>query len=105
MISLEDIYEALKPYYTDERVHEYLRRVENNRIEYLFADLALDRTEDTVAVTIDILDNGIEHCLLVKSLVSKQTLRPLFNLKPPVVFSPDGKAVLYIQRSAEGGWI
>ena len=39
-------------------------------MDYLFADLSFDKSENIVAVTIDILDNGIEHCLLVKSLQS-----------------------------------
>ena len=52
------------------------------------------------------MDNGIEHCLLVKSLVSgNKKLRPIFNMKPPVIFSGDGKSIFYIQRSTEGGWI
>ena len=80
--------------------------MENNRVEYLFTALSFDQNEDTVAVTIDILDDGIEHCLLVKSLVSQnKVLRPIFNLKPEVVFSSDGRYIFYIQRSLEGGWI
>ncbi len=75
-------------------------------MEYLFTELSFDTSESTVALTIDILDNGIEHCLLVKSLVSKQAiLKPIFNMKPPVCFSSDGKTVFYVQRSGEGGWI
>ena len=75
-------------------------------MDYLFADLSFDKNENIVAVTIDILDNGIEHCLLVKSLQSNEkTLLPIFNMKPPVIFSPNGRDVYYIQRSAEGGWI
>lgn len=79
--------------------------MENNRVEYLFSDLSFDRTENLVAVTIDILDNGKEHCLILKSLISKQALKPIFNIKPSVSFSPEGKEVFYVQRSAEGGWI
>lgn len=36
VISLDEIYETLKGYDYDERVHDYLRKVENNRVEYLF---------------------------------------------------------------------
>ena len=59
-----------------------------------------------MAITIDILDNGTEHCLLIKSLASpEKILRPIFNMQPSVLFSPDGRSVYYVQRSAEGGWI
>ena len=95
----------MKDYDTDERVQEYLAKIENNKIEYLFTDLTFNPTEDVVAITIDILDNDREHCLLLKSLTKRSQMRPIFNMKPSVVFSADGKFLYYIQRSAEGGWI
>jgi len=43
VVSLDEIYNVLKEYDTDERVYEYLRKIENSRIEYLFTDLSFDK--------------------------------------------------------------
>lgn len=84
-----------------------MRKIENNRLDYLFSDFTLDREENRVAVTIDLMGDGKEYCVLIKSLVNpeKYKPRPIFNLKPPVVFSPDSNDIYFIQRSGEGGWI
>ena len=60
-----------------------------------------------VAVSIDILDNGREHCLIVKDLRRGKEGKsiPIFNVRPEVSFSEDGGLIYFVQRSEEGGWI
>ncbi len=40
---MEEIYEILKEYDTDERVSEYLAKIENNRLEYFFSQFTYDK--------------------------------------------------------------
>jgi len=58
---------------------------------------------------IDLLGTKKEYCLIVKNLALSNNKeykhRVIFNVKPSVVFSGDGKSLYYIQRSPEGGWI
>jgi hypothetical protein len=65
---LDEIYEILNDYDTDERVNEYLRKVENNRIEYLLSEFTYDRSENIIAIMIDLLGTNKEYCLIVKNL-------------------------------------
>ena len=41
VVNIQQIYECLKEYDYDERVYEYLKKVENNRLEYLVSDIFL----------------------------------------------------------------
>ena len=39
-------------------MHEFLKKIENNRLDYLFADFAVDREERVAAITVDLLGDG-----------------------------------------------
>lgn len=42
---------------------------------------------------------------MLKNLTMPQLkLRPIFNVRPQALFTPDGKNVCYVQRSPEGTW-
>lgn len=54
---------------------------------------------------IDLLGNKKEYCLILKNLAMPQLKpRPIFNVRPQALFSPDGRNVCYVQRSPEGTW-
>lgn len=94
------LYTTLKEYDLDERVSEYLKKVENGRVEYLFSFLSFDNSEGTIAVMLDLLGTKKEYCLLVKSLALPDARsRAIFNVRPEAVFSADGLHICYVQRS------
>ena len=88
-MSLDEIYECLQTFYYDERVNDYLRRVENEQLGYLFSSLEVSPDGNSIFLVIDLLDNMKEFVGLYKQLSSVgdqvDHIRPenaLFNFRP-----------------------
>lgn len=58
----------LKEYFHDERVSEWLRKVENDEIGYLVSGYEVSRDESRMVVWVDLLGNKKEYVHLYKNL-------------------------------------
>lgn len=55
MVNLTEIYECLKEYYFDERVSEYISKIENNTLNYLLSKIEVSPDGQGIFIVIDML--------------------------------------------------
>lgn len=111
VVSIGEIHECLLNYYYDQRVHEYLAKIENNDLNYLFSSFYISPDGRSVFFVIDLLDTKKQFVGMFKQLGSssqyQEGISPhnvIFNIRSEAALRDDGTAY-YIQRSEEGLFI
>jgi hypothetical protein len=99
---VDEIYSCLQEYDYDERVHEYLKKVENNKLEYLISGIYPSKDGQEVGIMIDLLGTKKEYCWLYRRLAKEKWEKDdvEFNVKPHGVIV--NRKTYLVQRSEEG---
>lgn len=104
LFNMDQIYACLQEFYYDERVAEFLKRIENNDLEYFISKLHLSPDSQHLCILIDLLGTKKEYVGLYKCVAKQEGFLPsntLFNLKPELAVR-NGGVGYFVQRSEQG---
>lgn len=65
---MQEIYNELKEYFHDQRVTQWLKKVQNGEIGYLLSGYKTNESEDAVIVWVDLLGTKKEYVHLYKKI-------------------------------------
>lgn len=105
MLTIDEVYECLQEFYYDERVSAYIKKIENNEMDYFLSNVFISPDNKHLIAVIDLLGNKKEYVAMYKYVGNKsEESKPfspnncIFNLKPEVQIENDSTAY-FIQRS------